>query len=220
MKNISELDQLTRSTRKREYDDGLVDYIYGLLFLLMGILCCYLFSYKGMRWYLAAYIQNREITILGSLLVFGLLILLVAGSRRLVEKIRQVAIWRHSGFVKPLNRQVRWSIQLAPSAVAISFILIGIWLTLIGVINQEMALRILVASTGIVFVGMGIDLQLGRYQTVGLAGLLFSILPIFFSITFSFSWLIFGITWMIIFVLSGSWALYRFVSDQKVSIHE
>jgi len=224
MKDIKELDRLTKATRRREFDDGLVDFIFGLLFFTLGLLCWFILSTNGMRWYLTAFIWNRDIALISSLLALGLLILLLAGSRYLVEKFRRDYLWRDLGFVKSLNIQVKWQVQLIATVVAVSMILIGFWLALRGVISQETALELLIASvgvaTGIVFLGMGIELKVVRYHVVGWVGILCSILPLFFSLSFSVSWLVFGVTWMVILALSGSWGLYKFVSSRRVGDHE
>jgi hypothetical protein len=224
MKDITELDRLTKATRRREFDDGLVDFVFGLLFLTLGLFCWFILSTNGMRWYLTAFIWNRGIALISSLLALGLLILLLAGSRALVEKFRRDYLWRDLGFVKSLNIQVRWQVQLIATVVAISMILIGFWLALRGVISQETALELLIASagvaTGIVFLGMGIELKVVRYHVVGWVGILCSILPLFFSLSFSVSWLVFGVTWMVILALSGSWGLYKFVLSRRVGDHE
>ena len=224
MKDIKELDRLTKATRRREFDDGLVDFVFGLLFLTLGLFCWFILSTNGMRWYLTAFIWNRDIALISSLLALGLLILLLAGSRHLVEKFRRDYLWRDLGFVKSLNIQVKWQVQLIATVVAVSMILIGFWLALRGVISQETALKLLIASagvaTGIVFLGMGIELKVVRYHVVGWVGILCSILPLFFSLSFSVSWLVFGVTWMVILALSGSWGLYKFVSSRRVGDHE
>ena len=224
MKDIKELDRLTKVTRRREFDDGLVDFVFGLLFLTLGLFCWFILSTNGMRWYLTAFIWNRDIALISSLLALGLLILLLAGSRHLVEKFRRDYLWRDLGFVKSLNIQVKWQVQLIATVVAVSMILIGFWLALRGVISQETALKLLIASagvaTGIVFLGMGIELKVVRYHVVGWVGILCSILPLFFSLSFSVSWLVFGVTWMVILALSGSWGLYKFVSSRRVGDHE
>lgn len=223
MKDITELDRLTKATRRREFEDGLIDFVYGLLFFALGLSCWYIFSANGMRWYLTAFIRNRDIALVGSLLAFGLFILVVAGSRRLIDKLRHY-FWKDLGVVKPLRIQVRWQVQLIATVVAAGIILVGFWLALRGLIDPESVLAVLITaagiSTGIVFLGMGAELKLGRYYAVGVAGILGSLIPILFPLSFSLSWLIFGVIWLVILALSGSWTLYKFASAQKRGIHE
>lgn len=223
MKDITELDRLTMATRRREYEDGLVDFVYGILFLVLGLACWYIFSVNGMRWYLTAFIRNRDIALIGSLLAFGLFILVVAGSRRLVDKLRH-HFWKNLGIVKPLRYQVRWQVQLIATVVAAGIILVGFWLALKGLINPESGMEVLITSvgisTGIVFLGMGAELKVGRYYWVGIAGILGSLIPIIFPLSISLSWLIFGVTWMVILAFSGCWTLYKFASTHERSIHE
>lgn len=90
-----------------------------------------------MRWYLKILTLNRDVTLVGILLVFGSLILVVAGTRRLVEKCRRDFLWRDLGFVKSLNNQVPWRIQLVATFVAVILILVGFGLSRIGLIGHE-----------------------------------------------------------------------------------
>jgi 4-amino-4-deoxy-L-arabinose transferase-like glycosyltransferase len=87
------------------------------------------------------------------------------------------------------------------------------WLMLIGVIGQERVLRTLVSSagvaTGLVLYGMAKDLGLPRYKWIGVAGGAASALITFIPIAFSNAWLALGIGWMILFSLSGLWALRK-----------
>jgi len=176
MKHITDIDNLTKATRRREFDDGLVDFIYAVVFLILSIFCWFFFSSIGMKWYITALVNNREITLVGMLLLFSLFVLLTFGSRRVIDRIRQSSIWKDRGFVKSLRWQVRWPIQLAASIVFISIILSAFWLMLKGLITADTVLRALVSSvgiaSGIVFLGGGIDLGLQRYIYVGICGIL------------------------------------------------
>ncbi len=224
MKNLTEIDELTKSTRRYEFHDGLVDITYGVFFLALGLLCWFIFSTVGLKWYVTALVKNREITILGLVLVFSSLFLLIFGSRRIVERIRQSADWGLKGFVKPLQWQVRWPIQITAVVVSIAIIVTAFWLMLRGHLLQEEVLRFLVFSTGIgtgiTYLGVGIDLKFPRYVYVGISGILASTIILFLKLTFSISWLYFGISWMIILVISGIYAINHYRMAAKGSAHE
>ena len=213
MNHVIKFDDLSKATRKREYDDGLMDYIIGGAFLLLCLLDWFIFSYSGLKWYATRLIQNRETTIIVSVAVISLFILLIYEMRKIINRIRQKTLWKNQGFVKPLRWQVSWQINALASAVMIAMIVFAFWLMFKGSISQEIVLRTLVSSTGvaagIVFFGLGKQIDLRRYQWVGTVGGTLSALIIIMTISFSNSWLVLGLIWMTVFILSGSWALRK-----------
>ena len=213
MNHVIKFDDLTKATRKREYDDGLMDYIFGGAFLLLCLLNWYIFSSFGLKWYATRLIQNREITIIASITLIPLLLLSIYGARKMVGRIRQKTLWKNQGFVKPLRWQVSRHISLMAGAVLIAMIIIAAWLMMNGSTSQATTLRTLVSSmgvsTGMVFYGMGKELDLRRYQWIGTAGGMLSLLIIFTPLSFSGSWLMLGVAWMVVFGVSGSWALRK-----------
>jgi hypothetical protein len=215
MNNIDEIDNLTRQTRKHEFDDGLVDILYGLVFLIIGLGGWFLFSAVGLRWFAVALVQRREITIIALLALLPAFWLAIYGSRRLVDWIRRSYLWTETGYVEPLKWQVRTSVTLAAGFASIALIILAIWLMATGSLSEEAVLRTLAASasmgTAIVYLGTGIDLRFRRYEAVGIAGLVLSAIVLGQSASFAESWLLVGVGWMIILVVSGLWALRQSV---------
>jgi hypothetical protein len=211
MKNFMYLDNLTRITRRREFEDGLFDFVLAVTFLMIGIAGWIFFSPWAIQWYVKFLILNREVTIIALLTLSAFFILLIFLARRFVEYIRRTYLWRESGYVKSLRWQVKRSINLIAGTVTILMIVFAFWLMLRGLISSEDVLRVLVSSvgvsTGIVFLGVGFDLQLRRYISVGLIGMMTSISLLFIPVTFSMSWLIFGLIWVTILSISGLVAL-------------
>ena len=213
MDHITKIDNLTRVTRRRDFEDGLMDFVFAGTFLFIGLFTGFFTSPVGLRWYLTSLLQNREITIIAEITLFALFILSVFGARRLIARIRRNTFWKNRGFVTPLRWQVNWKLNALASGVLIAMLVIAFWLMLNGSISQESVLRTLVSSagvaTGFVFFGMGKELELGRYKWVGVLGGLLSALIILVPMSFSSSWLALGIGWMIVFVISGVWALQK-----------
>lgn len=213
MNRVSELDKLTRLTRRREYDDGLMDFVFGITFLFISLAGWFFFSSVGLTWFISSLIQNRELTLIGLITLIPLLILIIAGARRLVERIRRNSLWKNRGFVKSLSWQISWQINVFSGVVLIAMIALAAWLLSQGTVNQDFVLRTLVSALGvatsIVFFGMGKDLGLRRYVWVGLAGGLLSALISIAPISFSISWFVLGSLWMIILTISGLWALQK-----------
>ena len=213
MDHISKIDTLTRVTRRREFEDGLMDFVFAGAFLFLGALGGFFTSPVGLRWYLTSLLQNREITIIAEIALLPLFILFVFGAKRLITRIRRKTLWKNRGFVKPLRWQVSWKINALASGVLIAMLVIAFWLMLNGSISQESVLRTLVSSagvaTGFVFFGMGKELELQRYRWVGVVGGMLSVLIILIPMSFSTSWFALGIGWMIVFVISGLWALQK-----------
>jgi MFS family permease len=219
MENITDFDQLTKATRRREFDDGLMDYVFGGTFLLIGILGWFFFSSFGLRWFIETFLKSREITIIALIAIFAVLILLIMGARRVIENIRRQTLWKNLGFVKSLRWQVSWQTNAAAVIVFVFMIVVAVWLMSQGYVLQEFVLRTLVSSsgiaTGIVFFGMGKELDLQRYKWTGAVGGILSIVIIFVPISFSIAWLVLGIIWMVVLTVSGSWALRKSILELR-----
>ena len=192
---INQLDDLTRHTRRREFEDGLMDYVLALTFLFLGALGGFFLSPLGLRWYFTSLLRNREVTILGEIGFFALLILVLFGARRLITRVRRQTLWKNRGFVKSLRWQVSPRVNLLAGGALIAMIIVAIGLMRNNLISIGVTLRMLVASagiaSGIVFFGVGRELELGRYRWVGVIGGAASALIILPPLSFSAAWLIF-----------------------------
>jgi hypothetical protein len=213
MNDIREIDNLTRLTRKREFDDGLVDILYGGVFLVWGLASWFLYSTVGLRWFVTALTQQREITIIAMLALAPVFLLVIYGMRRLIEWIRRRYLWKDSGYVEALKWQVSRSITIIATCLSIALILGATWQMARGALSEEGALGALVASanlgTAVVYLGMGIDLRIRRYLVVGIAGLILTVILLSQMVSFAVSWLLLGVGWMIILTVSGLWALLQ-----------
>ena len=224
MNNPIDLDGLTKATRRREFDDGLMDYANGIIILVLGLLAWFLFSQDGLEWYAMALINYRTFTLIG---LFGVVVLVITGPigvRKLIEYIRISIIWKDNGFIKPLNRQSSWPVTILSGVVTIGMILYATWLMTVGRINSESVLRSIVSAsgvgTGILYIGISFSLDIRRYLIIGLIGGTISVLILFLPISFSIAWLIFGIIWMLLLAISGTWALQQVLSPNKESSSE
>ena len=94
-------------------------------------------------------------------------------------------------------------------------IIVAVLLMRAGSLSEEAVLRALAASvslgTAVVYLGMGIDLQIRRYVGVGIAGLILAAIILSQSATFSEAWLLVGVGWMAILTVSGLWAFRQSV---------
>ncbi len=216
MKQITDFDHLTQSTRRKEFEDGLADYLMAGIFLILSLFGWLIFSPEGMRWYLTALILNHEITTIGLILVFSLIILMIFGAKRIVERLRLNIIWRDSGFVKTLRWQVNTRFSLLAGAVTIVLILGSFFLMLRGLLSQEAVLRAIVSSagiaTGIIYFGMGGELRLQPFKWVGITGGVGSAIIFILPVTFSVSWLLLGVVWIAVLFLSGTFTLRKLFS--------
>lgn len=219
MNNITELDNLTRAARRREFDDGLMDLVYGAVFFVISLLCWLAFSPNGLRWYITAMIRNRELSIVGLVGAISALALLFGLAKRGVEKLRRTVIWVDQGTVKPLRWQVDRPVVLLAVGVTIGIIFIALGLMTVGITGPDVVLRALVTATGvgtgIVYTGMGIGLALPRYKWVGTIGGALSGLILFSPLSFPDSWLLVGFLWLALLFTSGIWALRRSLQSLK-----
>jgi len=218
-----DLDELTRRTRRREFDDGLMDFVIGGFILVGGLFVAFLYSASGMQWYVNSIIRHRDLTIIGLWSLIPIMFLIIVGAKRLIGRIRRTTFWRDSGFVTPLRLQVSWPINLLATAILLGGVVVSAALMYRGVIGPEAVLRSLVSGTGIgtgvVYFGMGIYLRLRRYQVVGIVGGLFSAGILLTSVSFAMSWIWLGMLWGTVFLISGSWALRLAILSFKAADH-
>ena len=215
MNQTIDLNDLTKATRRREFEDGLVDFALALGILVFCLLDWFIYSPSGLRWYATALVNFRNLTLIGLIGLAGLIFFGAIGVRRAIDRIRLSTTWR-DGFVKPLRRQATWPTILLSVFVMLSMIIGAVWLMDAGRMGTESVLRILVASvgiaTGLVYFGMGVSLGLRRYLAVGLAGGVLSAGILLSSVSFSVAWLILGFLWAAVLCLSGAWALWQTLS--------
>ena len=216
MELINQIDDLTRRTRRREFEDGLMDYVLALTFLLLGVLGGFFLSPAGLRWYFTSLLRNREVIIIGEIGAFVLFILILFSARRLIAYIRRRSLWKNRGFVKSLRWQVSPRVNLLGGGAMIAMLTLAFGLMRNGLVNGDFVLRTLVAAagvaTGIVLFGMGRELEVGRYRWAGIIGGALSTLIILVSLSFSAAWLALGIGWMLILSVSGTWALRKSIA--------
>lgn len=213
MNQALDLDALTKATRRREFDDGLMDFVIGAGFFVLSMIAWFLFSPGGLRWYAHAVVNHRALTVFGLAILAVVVIIGPFAMRGGIERIRRHTIWRDSGFVKPLRRAVGWPTMVLSVVITLGMIVGAYWLMTLGRIGTEIVLRTLVASTGIgtgiIYFGMGSSLNLRRYLAIGLAGGALSASILFTPVSFSVAWLILGAIWIALLAVSGAWALRK-----------
>lgn len=219
MDQALDLDGLTRAARRREFDDGLVDFAVGAAFLFYGALCGVAFSASGIEWYARALVQNRTLTLFGLAILAAVCLLGPLGARKAIERVRLSEAWRLRGFVKPLRRQVSWPWSVLSAVLMIGMIVSAAWLMAGGRVPADGVLRTIVASTGIgtgiVYLGMGVSLRLNRYLAVGGGGGMLSLAILLVPVSFSLAWWLLGTAWVAVLSASGAWAFRqsRFTSQ-------
>ncbi len=208
-----DFEELTRQTRRLEFEDGLTDLQVSTLFLVMSLAAAFFFSTAGLTWFARSLILQREITYVALVGIFGGFMLVAFGSRRLIARVRREYFWKDRGEIVPLPVQVdRW-VAVLSAAVFLILTIFGLWVLLRGGRDDEAILRLLVTAsgvaTGITYLGMGRSLRLNRYLFVGFAGGLLSGVLFFVPLTYSESWLGLGAIWTTILLTSGLYALWR-----------
>ncbi len=215
MDHLAELDNLTKATLRRDFDDGLMDYFFGGTLFIISLAGWFFFSKFGIVWIAKNMIRNREITTLVLFSWIPLFLLFTFGARRIIENIRKNKYYENQGFVKPLRLYGSWQYNALAIAIYIFIIFFASRLLLNDSVSLETFLRTLVSSiwitTAILFFGMGKQMDLNRYKWVGVTCGLFSALLIFIPVNFSISWLLNGIVWIIVLIISGSLALRKFL---------
>lgn len=207
MDNLVDLDSLTRRTRRREFEDGLLDFTVAASLLVFSLGVWFFTSTTGLTWFATALVKQREFTLIALIGLAALVILVPAGGRRLVERWRLENQAASHGFVKSLPWQISPKTNLLAGALGVAIILAAFGLWIAGLIKAENALRTLAAAsgmaTGLVYLRMGVELEIPRYRWSGLIGGLLSAGLPFLPVDFSQSWLIFGLVWAAILSISG-----------------
>ncbi len=208
-----DFEELTRQTRRLDFEDGLTDLQVSAVFLVMCLAAAFFFSTAGLTWFARALILQREITLVALVGIFGCFILVAFGSRRLIARVRREYFWKERGEIVPLPMGVdRW-VNVLAAAVFITLMIFGLWVVLPGGSDDEAILRLLIAAsglaTGITYLGMGRSLRLNRYLPVGIIGGLLSGVLFFIPLTFSESWLGLGVIWTTVLLISGLYSLWR-----------
>jgi hypothetical protein len=215
-----DLDDLTKTTQRLEYQDGLRDFQIAIVFLIIGLGNWLIFTPSGLRIVAELFIRFRAYRVPILFGLIGLVLLLLFGMERWMEGIRRRSFWKESGFVKPLRWGVVSTRTLFASAVVILGLIIGTtWFMARGSISEAVALRSIPTSvgigTGIIFVSVGMRLVIQRYLWVGISGLLLSVGAFLASISLGDAYLIVGLGWSLILGISGAWALRKAVRELR-----
>lgn len=214
-----DLDQLTQQTKRREFTDGLRDLHVGLIILILGLLNWLIFTPTGATWLVKAVLYDKTLTAIGIIGFLGLLLLMIYGGERLMERIRRASLWKESGFVKPLRWGFSKGLMIVVTVVVLTIIIGSVWFMAVGKLSQDVALRSIPASaslgTGMLFFSMGFSLKIRRYLAVGIAGSLLAIAIFLYPFSFAQAYLWLGMGWAIILLASGAWALGLALSELK-----
>lgn len=206
MKAIWDLDDLTRITRRREFEDGLVDLLNAVVYLIVGLLTASVYSASSLRWYLRMLAVYPEVTVVCILALVPLLAVLIVCSRRTIDRIRRNTFRPARGYVKP-QHEVDWHTRVPALIIVMIWASIGFWGTLRGWLPPDSDIRFLVSgigvAAGVVYFGKGLILKFPRYIVVGGIGGLMSIAFMIIPFSVSTSWAVLSIFWSTLLLLSG-----------------
>lgn len=213
MEQHVDLDKLTRNTRRLEFEDGLNDFQNALVFLFLGGLASLFMSSAGIRLYVRGMLYNQEITTIMLVALIALLVLLMFGMRRLIQKYRREVLWREMGEMEPFRWQVDSRINVIATLIWLVVVIGGFILLTRNAMDLDAGMRIIAGAggiaTGVVYLGMGFSLSLPRYRWVGIMGGVLSAALIAIPFSVSYSWLALGILWCVVLAASGLVAFRR-----------
>jgi hypothetical protein len=213
MQEKVDVKDLTRRTRRIEFEDGLNDIQNALVFALVGLMGAFFLSPAGIRLYLRALLANRELTIIGLIGIFGLFVLVTFGARRLIMVYRRRVLWKDRGTIEPLRWQVDSRASVLAGAVWLVVTISGLVLFLGDPMDLDSGMRVVVAAggaaTGLIYFILGRTLDVDRYRWVGVIAGLLSLGLIPLPLTGAASWLAFAAIWTAVLLVSGLTALRR-----------
>lgn len=202
-----DLDELTRSTRRREFEDGLVDFMNAGVFLVVSLLLASVYSAACMRTAIHLAINHPDLMLVTLVALAPVMAILLIVSNKLIERTRRRKFWKAHGIVHPLRGYIDWRINAIAAITVVILTFIGMWGTLLGDFAPGTDLRTFAGSvgiaTGIVYLGMGQAIRLPRYKTVGFVGGMLSAVIPFLPISMSSSWAALGAIWTLMLVASG-----------------
>ena len=218
--NNVDIDGLIRQTQRREYEDGLRDFQFGAIFLILGLVNGFIFTPAGYDLIIRTKLRYQDLWVVGLAGLIGLFFLLVFGGERVMERIRRATFWKESGFVKPLRwGVVKKRVTVLATIVLLAIIIGSVWLMTKGTLSQEDAVRSIPASAGlataVVFISLGNSMQIRRYVLVGVVGAILSGFILITDMDFASAYVWTGTGWSVIFALSGTWALSHALRDLR-----
>lgn len=223
MTHIQNYEELTRNTRRIEFNDGLQDFQNAAIFLFLGLLGGLFLSPQGIEFYVRAWLFERELATIAFIGLIALSVFLSFGLRRLLHWIRFRYLWTSEGRVKPLKWQVNLSASVIGGAVWLLVFFFGLMLVQRTELDLDAGMRVVVGAsgvgTGVIYFLVGRELRLTRYRWVAAAGALGSFTILLLPLKASVSWIVFGVQWSLILLLSGSMALRKTLSHLRSGAH-
>lgn len=219
MTNPLDLDALTRKTRRLEFEDGLNDLQNALVFLMLGLASAFFISPAGIRFYIRAMLEYKDLALVGLIGLFALFVLITFGARRLIMRYRREFLWQDLGRIEPLRWQVDRKISVLAAAVYLIVVISGLILFTRDPMDFNAGLRVVAAAagvaTGLIYFAMGRTLQLLRYQWVGIIAGLTSGVLMALPLSAAVGWVGFSLIWGVGLTISGMSGLRRAIIRRR-----
>jgi hypothetical protein len=209
----TDVEGLIRKTQRYEFADGLRDLQLSLLLGLGGVTIWFIFS----PWW--AMLLGEMILTYGrwaawiGMLWIAVPAVVVWGMVAVMGYLRRRWLWSETGNVTPARMVVPSGVNLIAAGILLAGIGTGVLLWMRGVVDDGFALRMLWAATGWSFgytlFGVGREIGLPRYVSIGLIGGIASTLVLFLPLTFGGASLALGLGWCLILGVSGVVTLRR-----------
>ncbi|MGD8603392.1 MAG: hypothetical protein PVF49_02350 [Anaerolineales bacterium] len=212
-----DVERLIQTARRYEFADGLRDLQLAAVVALVGGVAAFTYLPQGIRIYIQWAVWFRErwgrlAAYLPLLLFFLVLVLMMAGSVRVMSSIRRRWLWRESGSAQPRTWGMSRPATILAALVLLISIVGGVLLWMAGVVEADFALRMIWTASGwamgIELYVMGRSMDLPRYRWIGGLGGLASSALLFLPISFGASALVFAAGWAITLAASGVVTLY------------
>jgi len=211
---LIDLDDLTRKTRRMEFDDGLNDLQNGIVFLVLGLLVAFGLSETGARWFISMAIKYGDLVMLIFIVLVAAIAGLLFGIRWAIDRYRKNSLWVQSGYVRSFRWQVDSRINILAVLVFVIVVTLGFAGMIWGNFDDGSDVRFLAAgagiATGVVYAGMGVSLHLRRYLWVGIIGGALCATLLIVPVSFALSWAIMGAIWGVVLITSGVFAYASF----------
>lgn len=213
-------------TKQYEFSDGLRDIQLGIMFILMATVWFWLMYEPNVLKFTLQLGRDygKWASNVTFLFVFFIPVVVAVGVQRIMENVRRRWLWRESGMVKSSQIVVPPYISVLAGVIFIAIILLGLkFQTALKVGDFYIMSIVMMASgwcTGVITVGLGLNVKVTRYIIIGVIGGLASTAALLYQSSMFGSALTTFVGWGVLLIISGVIVLVQVWPSIKEENHD